>query len=65
VFVEDKLEAPKPLARTVHDLYFEPLRFRKHKGANAGCIVTLSLLAAFPASNHFEVFLGRHKTDCP
>ena len=23
-FVEDKLEAPKHLARTVHDLYFEP-----------------------------------------
>ena len=26
-FVEGKLEAPKHLARTVHDLYFEPLRF--------------------------------------
>ena len=24
VFVEGKLEAPKHLARTVHDLYFEP-----------------------------------------
>jgi hypothetical protein len=23
-FVEDKLEAPKHLARTVHDLYFDP-----------------------------------------
>lgn len=23
-FVEDKLEVPKHLARTVHDLYFEP-----------------------------------------
>jgi hypothetical protein len=23
-FVEGRLEAPKPLARTVHDLYFEP-----------------------------------------
>jgi hypothetical protein len=23
-FVEDKLEAPKHLARTVHDLYFKP-----------------------------------------
>jgi len=29
-FVEGKLEAPKHLARTVHDLYFEPLCFRKH-----------------------------------
>ena len=26
-FVEGKLEAPKHLARTVHDLYFGPLRF--------------------------------------
>ena len=29
-FVEGELEAPKHLARTVHDLYFEPLCFRKH-----------------------------------
>jgi len=33
-FVGGKLEAPKRLARTVHDLYFEPLRFRKHNGSN-------------------------------
>jgi hypothetical protein len=32
-FVEGKLEAPKHLARTVHDLYFEPLCFRKHNGS--------------------------------
>ena len=41
-FVEAKLEAPKHLARTVHDLHFEPLRFAKHKQPNAGCIVTRS-----------------------
>ena len=41
-FVEGKLEAPKHLARTVHDLYFEPLCFRKHNGSNAECIVTQS-----------------------
>jgi hypothetical protein len=28
-FVEGKLDAPKHLARTVHDLYFEPLRFAR------------------------------------
>src|SRR5947208_8044127 len=27
-FVEGKLEVPKHLARTVHDLYFEPKEFR-------------------------------------
>ena len=30
-FVEGKLEAPKHLARTVHDLYFEP-RFEEFRG---------------------------------
>ena len=38
-FVEGVLEAPKHLARTVHDLYFEPLRIARRKG----CIVTRSL----------------------
>jgi hypothetical protein len=27
-FVEGKLDVPKHLARTVHDLYFEPKEFR-------------------------------------
>ena len=52
-FVEGKLEAPKHLARTVHDLYFEPLRFAKHNGSNAVCIVTRSLPPACPASRSF------------
>src|SRR6202035_2237880 len=49
-FVEGKLEAPKHLARTVHDLYFEPLCFAKRNGSNAVCIVTRSLPPACPAS---------------
>jgi len=32
-FVEGRLEAPKHLARSVHELYFEPLRFAKHNGS--------------------------------
>jgi len=44
-FVEGKLEAPKHMARTVHDLYFEPLCFAKRKGSNAVCIVTRSCVA--------------------
>jgi hypothetical protein len=32
-FVEGKLEAPKHLARTVHDLYFEPLRIARRNGS--------------------------------
>jgi hypothetical protein len=44
-FVEGKLDAPKHLAWTVHDLYFEPLRFRKRNGSNAECIVTRSCAA--------------------
>jgi hypothetical protein len=32
-FVEGKLEAPKHLARTVHDLYFEPLRVATRNGS--------------------------------
>src|SRR5712671_4090874 len=47
-FVEGKLEAPKHLARTVHDLYFQPLRFAKRNGSNAGCIVTRSCGAQQP-----------------
>jgi hypothetical protein len=43
--VEGRLEAPKRLARSVHDLYFEPLRFRKRNGSNAECIVTRSCAA--------------------
>jgi hypothetical protein len=31
-FVEGKLETPKHLARTVHDLYFEPLCFAERNG---------------------------------
>ena len=41
-FVEGKLEAPKHLARTVHDLYFEPLRRAMRNGCNAECTVTQS-----------------------
>jgi hypothetical protein len=37
-FVEGKLEAPKHLGRTVHDLYFEP----KHEEFRAGTIWSLS-----------------------
>jgi hypothetical protein len=50
VFVEGKLEAPKHLARTMHDLYFEPLWFAKRNGSNAVCIVARSLPPACPAS---------------
>jgi hypothetical protein len=42
-FVEGKLEAPKHLARTVQDLYFEPLCFAARNDSNAECIVTRSL----------------------
>jgi hypothetical protein len=42
-FVEGRLEAPKHLARTVHDLYFEPLCFAARNGSNAESIVTRSL----------------------
>jgi hypothetical protein len=52
-FVEGKLEAPKHVARLAHDLYFEPLRFAKHNGPNAVCIVTRSLPPACPASRSF------------
>src|SRR5258708_22572205 len=52
-FVEGELEAPKHLARTVHDLYFEPLRFSKRNGSNAGCIVTRSLPLTGPVSKSF------------
>jgi hypothetical protein len=55
-FVEGKLEAPTHLARTVHDLYFEPLRFRKRNGCNAERIVTQSFPQQALASNHFEGF---------
>src|SRR2546427_11975444 len=32
-FVEGRLEAPKHLVRTVHDLYFNPLCFSKRNGS--------------------------------
>ncbi len=44
-FVEGKLEAPKHLARSVHDLYFEPLRVATRSGSNAEFIVTQSCAA--------------------
>ena len=44
---------PETRFRAVHDLYFEPLRFAKHKGSNAVCIVTRSLPPACPASRSF------------
>jgi hypothetical protein len=40
-----QIGSPEHLARTVHDLYFEPLRFAMRKGANAECIVTQSCAA--------------------
>jgi hypothetical protein len=52
-FVEGRLEAPKHLARSVHDLYFEPLRFARRNGSNAECTVTRSLPPACPASRSF------------
>jgi len=52
-FVEGRLEAPKHLARTVHDLYFEPLRIAMRNGSNAACTVTRSLPPACPASRSF------------
>ncbi len=52
-FIEGNLEAPKHLARTVHDLYFDPLRFAKRNGSNAGCIVTRSLPLTGPVSKSF------------
>jgi hypothetical protein len=52
-FVEGQLEAPKHLARTVHNLYFEPLRLAMRKGSNAACTVTPSLPPAGPASRSF------------
>jgi len=44
-FVEGRLEAPEHLARTVHDLYFEPLRAAARNGSNAECIVKRSCAA--------------------
>jgi hypothetical protein len=41
-FVEGQLDAPKHLARRVHDQYFNPLRFALRNGFNAECIVTES-----------------------
>jgi len=52
-FVEGRLEAPKHLARSVHDLYFEPLRLAMRNGCNAACTVTRSLPPAWPASRSF------------
>src|SRR6266478_8018973 len=52
-FVEGRLEAPKRLARSVHDLYFEPLRLAMRNGCNAACTVTRSLPPAWPASRSF------------
>ncbi len=52
-FIEGRLEAPKHIGRAVHDLHFEPLRFAKHNGSNAVCIVTRSLPPACPASRSF------------
>jgi len=56
-FVESKLEPPKHLARTVHDIYFEPLRIARRKGSNAVCIVTRSCLQHAGPVDHFEGFL--------
>ena len=44
-FIEEQSGFPKHLARRVHDLYFEPLCFRKRNGSNAECIVTQSHVA--------------------
>ena len=41
-FVEGKLEAPKHLARTVHDLYFEP-KYEEFRPGQSGVSLTRSL----------------------
>jgi hypothetical protein len=56
-FVEGKLEAPKHLARSVHDLYFEPLRFRKHNGSNAVGLLRRVLSLEALLVRHFPDFL--------
>jgi hypothetical protein len=76
-FVEGKLEAPKRLTRTVHDLYFEPLRFRKHNGSDGSAVVqkgletNLHIVLALRSKCRFEPdcrdkirtpFSGIHKT---
>jgi hypothetical protein len=64
-FVEGKLEAPKHLARTVHDLYLEPLRAAKHNGSNAECIVTRSLpRQVLPLKSFWGIF-ALHKSSRP
>ena len=45
-FVEGRLEAPKHLARTVHDLYFEP----KYEEFRSRTIWSLSLSNAFTSA---------------
>jgi hypothetical protein len=45
VFIEGRLEAPKHLAHTVHDLYFEPLGVATRSGSNEEFIVTQSCAA--------------------
>jgi len=47
-FIEGNREAPKHLARSVHDLYFEPLRIAMRKGPNAEGIVMRTLIPESP-----------------
>lgn len=76
-FVEGKLEARKHPARTGHDLYFEPLRVRKHNGSNGSAVVqkgletNLHIVLALRSKCRFEpdfrdriwtLFSGIHKT---
>ena len=61
-FVEGKLEAPKHLARTVHDLYFEPNyeEFRPRtiwSLSNASAFKELDAIPQFKATAKLEEFL--------
>jgi len=66
-FVEGKLEAPKHLARTVHDLYFEPKceEFQPRtiwslSNAFTSALKELELLPQFRATAKLGEFLETH-----
>ena len=44
-FIEGDLDVPKHLARSIHEIYFNPLRLAMRNGCNAECIVTRSCAA--------------------
>jgi len=54
-FVEDRLEAPKHLARTVHDLYFEPKYYEEFRTRTIWSLsnaFTSAFKAADPNNSH-------------